>query len=347
MTATAIRSSHAGDGERQRRRLRSPVAMPSIAKLSSRRRSRRGPRTPDSRRPLTDLRGVGAKLAACGRADRSRDDRRPDRACPARLDATAPRSARSRRSRRGVRRRVLVEVRKSRLRPTRRRNLRIVEATVADDIRTRRRSIWFNQAWLAERLRPGTRLLLSGRLDGAASGPMRTRSSTAPRAGERSAEPAARRPRIRPPASTRRASCRCIRAARASASSGCASGSGRRWRSRRDVDRATAGRAADPRTASRAPPTRALAIHFPRDREQIGPARAPARLRGALPAPGGAAAPPRRAPIGSARGAARRARGADRRLARVAAVRADRRSARARSRRSTPTSSGPSRCSGC
>ena len=59
---------------------------------------------------------------------------------------------------------VLVEVRKARVRPTRNRRLRIVEAEVADDSGATK-AIWFNQAWLLERLRPGTRLLLSGKLD--------------------------------------------------------------------------------------------------------------------------------------------------------------------------------------
>ena len=59
---------------------------------------------------------------------------------------------------------VLAEVRSARVRPTRRRNLRIVEATVADRSGATK-AVWFNQAWLAERLRPGTKVLLSGRLD--------------------------------------------------------------------------------------------------------------------------------------------------------------------------------------
>jgi ATP-dependent DNA helicase RecG len=59
---------------------------------------------------------------------------------------------------------ILAEVRSARVRPTRRRNLRIVEATVADASGTAK-AVWFNQAWLAERLSPGTRVLLSGKLD--------------------------------------------------------------------------------------------------------------------------------------------------------------------------------------
>ena len=59
---------------------------------------------------------------------------------------------------------VEVEVRSARVRPTRRRGLRIVEADVADESGPAT-AVWFNQAWLADRLRPGTRLLLSGKLD--------------------------------------------------------------------------------------------------------------------------------------------------------------------------------------
>jgi len=59
---------------------------------------------------------------------------------------------------------VFVEVRSAHARPTRRRNLRIVEANVADRTGALK-AVWFNQAWLAERLRPGIRLLLNGKLD--------------------------------------------------------------------------------------------------------------------------------------------------------------------------------------
>jgi ATP-dependent DNA helicase RecG len=59
---------------------------------------------------------------------------------------------------------VLAEVRSVRVRPTRRRNLRIVEAAVAD-ASGQAKAVWFNQAWLAERLGPGKRVLLNGRLE--------------------------------------------------------------------------------------------------------------------------------------------------------------------------------------
>jgi ATP-dependent DNA helicase RecG len=60
---------------------------------------------------------------------------------------------------------VRVTVRSAgRVRPTRRRNLRLVEAGVADASGPMK-AVWFNQTYLAERLRPGTGLLLSGKLD--------------------------------------------------------------------------------------------------------------------------------------------------------------------------------------
>jgi ATP-dependent DNA helicase RecG len=59
---------------------------------------------------------------------------------------------------------VLVEVRSARVRPTRRRNLRIVEAQVADASGPVK-AVWFNQAWVAERLSEGARVLLHGKLD--------------------------------------------------------------------------------------------------------------------------------------------------------------------------------------
>jgi ATP-dependent DNA helicase RecG len=59
---------------------------------------------------------------------------------------------------------VEVKVRSAKVRPTRRRGLVIVEASVADDSGPAK-AVWFNQAWLVDRLREGTRLLLFGKLD--------------------------------------------------------------------------------------------------------------------------------------------------------------------------------------
>jgi ATP-dependent DNA helicase RecG len=54
--------------------------------------------------------------------------------------------------------------RDARVRPTRRRNLRLVEAAVVDPEGGRATALWFNQAWLAPRLVAGARVLLHGRL---------------------------------------------------------------------------------------------------------------------------------------------------------------------------------------
>ena len=59
---------------------------------------------------------------------------------------------------------VMVTVKSARVRPTRRRNLRILEASVADESGPMK-AVWFNQAWLAEKLQPGTRVLMHGRFE--------------------------------------------------------------------------------------------------------------------------------------------------------------------------------------
>jgi ATP-dependent DNA helicase RecG len=113
--------------------------------------------------PLTALRGAGPKLAAAAAelgietvGDLLRHVPRGYR------DRAAVREAGDLRI--GEEATVMVEVRSARVRPTRRRGLRIVEATVADGSGPLK-AIWFNQAWLAERLGPGTRLLLNGKLE--------------------------------------------------------------------------------------------------------------------------------------------------------------------------------------
>src|SRR3954463_13157514 len=59
---------------------------------------------------------------------------------------------------------VEVTVRAAKVRPTRRRGLVIVEAQVADESGPAK-AVWFNQAWLVDRLKEGTKLLLFGKLD--------------------------------------------------------------------------------------------------------------------------------------------------------------------------------------
>ena len=59
---------------------------------------------------------------------------------------------------------VAVEIRSSKLRPTRKRRLTILEAEVADASGAVGRIIWFNRPWLADRLEPGTKVLARGKL---------------------------------------------------------------------------------------------------------------------------------------------------------------------------------------
>ncbi|MFT4049882.1 MAG: ATP-dependent DNA helicase RecG [Solirubrobacterales bacterium] len=69
---------------------------------------------------------------------------------------------------------IEVELRSISLRPTRRRNLRIVEAVVMDDSGSIK-VVWFNQQWLAKQLEPGTHLRLYGRFK---SGALQVREHT-------------------------------------------------------------------------------------------------------------------------------------------------------------------------
>jgi ATP-dependent DNA helicase RecG len=113
--------------------------------------------------PLTALRGVGKKLSAT--ASTIGIDTVGD------LLAHVPHGYRDHSAvrklgelRLGEEATVIAEVRSARVRPTRRRNLRIVEATVADETGPLK-AIWFNQAYLVEKLRPGAHVLLHGKLD--------------------------------------------------------------------------------------------------------------------------------------------------------------------------------------
>jgi ATP-dependent DNA helicase RecG len=65
---------------------------------------------------------------------------------------------------------VAVTVKDCRVRPTRRRRLTILESRVADDTGPLT-AVWFNQAYLADQLVPGVRLLLRGKLEGGRGGP--------------------------------------------------------------------------------------------------------------------------------------------------------------------------------
>jgi ATP-dependent DNA helicase RecG len=113
--------------------------------------------------PITKLRGAGPKLAAAaaemGIADlgdllRHLPHSYRDRADPIGLADLKL----------GEEATVEVEVVLAKVRPTRRRRLTILEADV-QDTRGKAKAIWFNRAWLADRLQPGTRLLLHGKLE--------------------------------------------------------------------------------------------------------------------------------------------------------------------------------------
>jgi ATP-dependent DNA helicase RecG len=114
--------------------------------------------------PITKLRGAGPKLAAAageiGISDlgdllRHMPHSYRDRADPVGLSDLKL----------GEEATVEVEVAgRPKIRPTRRRRLTILEAEVGD-ASGRVKAVWFNRAWLADRLTPGTALLLRGKLE--------------------------------------------------------------------------------------------------------------------------------------------------------------------------------------
>ena len=113
--------------------------------------------------PITKLRGAGPKLSAAAAAMgiasigdllRHLPHGYRDRAEPVRLADL----------RLGEEATVEVEVIRAKVRPTRRRRLTILEADVRDPS-DRAKAVWFNRAWLADRLQPGTTLLLHGKLE--------------------------------------------------------------------------------------------------------------------------------------------------------------------------------------
>jgi ATP-dependent DNA helicase RecG len=113
--------------------------------------------------PITKLKGAGPKLAAAaaemgitslGDLLRHVPHSYRDRADPVGLGAL----------RLGEEATVEVEVAGAKLRPTRRRRLTILEADVFDKS-GKVKAVWFNRAWLADRLQPGCRLLIRGKLE--------------------------------------------------------------------------------------------------------------------------------------------------------------------------------------
>jgi ATP-dependent DNA helicase RecG len=121
------------------------------------------PRPPLLDAPITKLRGAGPKLAAAaaelgiaslGDLLRHVPHSYRDRAEPIGIGDL----------RLGEEATVEVEVTSAKLRPTRRRRLTILEAVISDASGSVK-AVWFNRAWLADRLVPGTRLLLRGKLE--------------------------------------------------------------------------------------------------------------------------------------------------------------------------------------
>jgi ATP-dependent DNA helicase RecG len=113
--------------------------------------------------PITKLRGAGPKLssaaaemgiASLGDLLRHLPHGYRDRAEPVGLADL----------RLGEEATVEVEVMQVSVRPTRRRRLTILEADVRDGS-GQAKAVWFNRAWLADRLQPGTRLLLHGKFE--------------------------------------------------------------------------------------------------------------------------------------------------------------------------------------
>ncbi len=113
--------------------------------------------------PITKLKGAGPKLAeaasemgiaSLGDLLRHVPHTYRDRANPVGLGNL----------RLGEEATVEVEVKSAKLRPTRRRRLTILEADVLDPS-GKAKAVWFNRAWLADRLQPGARLLLHGKLE--------------------------------------------------------------------------------------------------------------------------------------------------------------------------------------
>jgi ATP-dependent DNA helicase RecG len=113
--------------------------------------------------PITKLKGAGPKLAAAasemgirslGDLLRHVPHSYRDRADPVRLGDL----------RLGEEATVEIEVAGAKLRPTRRRRLTILEADVFDES-GKAKAVWFNRAWLADRLQPGARLLIRGKLE--------------------------------------------------------------------------------------------------------------------------------------------------------------------------------------
>ena len=150
-------------------------------------------------------------------------------------------------------------VRRIAQRPTRRRGFSLVEATVADDSGPMK-AVWFNQPWVAERLPPGTRVVLHGAYEGR----HRIRVSEYELAGRRGRSPAGARPPRRRPLGRARPRLPGHRGHRLARSCGSWSGS-TATRSRDVVEPLPGARCASPSGCPTGRP-RWRAVHFPRAR---------------------------------------------------------------------------------
>ena len=186
--------------------------------------------------------------------------------------------------------------RRAKLRPTRRRRLTILEADVCD-ASGKAKAVWFNRAWLADRLQPGTACCCAASSRSAASTSPSTSSWT------RGARPAGLHTtghRPGPPGERAAAPAADPRVGLAGDPAGAPRGRADPGRLRRELRMAGA---ADSLVAS----------HFPAGRARRRGRPGAPRLRGALPLPGGArlaAGPPslRRARHRAARAAGSRSR---------------------------------------
>ena len=261
-------------------RIRRP-ASPSRASSSAPRRCARCRGRPGSPQPLQQPARRRAAARRGRRGGRARDPRRPAPPPAAQLPR-AQRRQRGRELRIGEQATILVEVRSSKLRPTRRRNLTILEAKVADESGPLTRDLV--QPGLARRQARARRAAAAPRQ--ARQAGLQGRRPRAPRRPRRRGCPtglhttghrarASRRPRRIKPAAHARVGVAGARPRRATRSSRC--------RRALRVARAAPGRR---RRAGRGPLSRARSRGRGRSRA--------ARLRGAVALPGRARAAPQR-----------------------------------------------------
>ena len=187
-----------------------PTAFAGHDELDARRRSRPRPCAGRARRGSTaPLRWTPGSRGR-GRRDAGADDGRGAARAPA---ARLRRGAHVAELAPDETATVIVEVRSITSRPVRRRGMKpLVEAVVSDATGVMK-ATFFNQPWLKDQYRPGTRLMLAGKLPGRATASASTRHARTDAVGDARARP---RPSTPPPrASPRRRSSRMVREHRA------------------------------------------------------------------------------------------------------------------------------------